>query len=184
VELIFILAIILFEVILIHLFEVVEVVRAFRIDTFVEDEVLPLFLWDEGVAAVRAAQLHGREAAFSRGEPGVTDLAQHLSFGAVVFVEVRHGRIAAGTRAVLRDVTFGAAVYGANLFAIAFFDVGDEFLVSPSLSEVGDEGELVNLELLVFRGMGIIKGPLFEWDVSADKADQPAVLLVKVLNKL
>ena len=60
-ELIFIPAIIFFEVILIHLFEVVEVVRAFRIDTFVEDEVLPLFLWDEGVAAVWAAQLHGSD---------------------------------------------------------------------------------------------------------------------------
>ena len=180
---IFILAIILFEVILIHLFEVVEVVRAFRIDAFVEDEVLPLFLWDEGVAAVRAAQLHGREAAFSRGEPGVTDLAQHLPFGAVVFVEVGHGCVTAGTGAVLWNVALRAAVYGTDLFAIAFFDVGDEFPVSPSLPEVGDEGELVNLELLVFWGMGIVKSPLFKRDISADKINQPAVLLVKRLNE-
>ena len=183
-ELIFILAIILFEVILIHLFEVVEVVRAFRIDTFVEDEVLPLFLWDEGVAAVRAAQLHGREAAFSRGEPGVTDLAQHLPFGAVVSVEVRHGGITARAGAVLWDVAFRAAVYGADLFAIAFFVVRDKFFISPVLPEVSDQRKLVDLELLVFGGMGIIKSPLLERDVSADEHDQPAVLLVKVLNKL
>jgi hypothetical protein len=31
--------------------------------------------------------------------------------------------------------------------------------------------------------MGIIKGPLFQRDVSADKVDQPAVLLVKRLNE-
>ena len=73
---------------------------------------------------------------------------------------------------------------GADLFAIAFFDIGDELLISPALAEVGDERELVNLELLVFRGMGIIESPLFEWDISADEVDQPAVLLVKVLNKL
>lgn len=30
--------------------------------------------------------------------------------------------------------------------------------------------------------MRIIKGPLFEWDISADKANRPAVLLVKILN--
>ncbi len=183
-ELVFILAIILFEVILIHLFEAVEVVRAFRIDAFVEDEVLPLFLWDEGVAAVRAAQLHGREAAFSWGEPGVTDLAQHLPFGAVVSVEVRHGGITARAGAVLWDVAFRAAVYGADLFAIAFFDVGNELPVSPALAEVSDERQLVSLEFLVFWGMGIIESPLFEWNVSADKHDQPAVLLIKVLNKL
>ena len=39
------------------------------------DEVLALFLWNKGAAAVGAAELHGREAVFSRGEPGVTDLA-------------------------------------------------------------------------------------------------------------
>ena len=183
-ELIFILAIILFEVIPIHLFEVVEVVRAFRVDTFVEDEVFPLFLWDEGVAAVRAAQFHGREPAVLRGEPGIAYLAEDLAFGAVVFIEVRHGGITAGTGAVLGDVAFRAAVDRADLPAIALFDVGNEVFVSPVLAEVGDEGELVNLELVVFRGKGIIKGPLFEWDVSAYEVDQPAVLLVKVLNKL
>ena len=161
-----------------------EVIGAPGVDTFVEDEVLSVLLGDEGVAAVGAAQFHGGEAASSRGEPGVTDLAQHLPFGAVVFVEVGHGCVTAGTGAVLWNVALRAAVYGTDLFAIAFFDVGDEFPVSPSLPEVGDEGELVNPELLVFRGMGIIKGPLFERDVSADEADQPAVLLVKVLNKL
>ena len=55
-ELVFILAIILFGVIPVHLFEVVEVVRAFRIDAFVEDEVLAAFLGNQSVPTVRTAQ--------------------------------------------------------------------------------------------------------------------------------
>ena len=161
-ELIFILAIILFEVILIHLFEIVEVVRAFRIDTFVEDEVLPLFLWDEGVATVRAAQLHGREPAVPRGESGIAYLAEDLAFGAVVPVEVWHGRVTARAGAVLRDIAFRAAPDGADLLAIAFFDVGNELPVSPALAEVSDERQLVSLEFLVFWGMGIIESPLLD----------------------
>jgi hypothetical protein len=33
-----------------------------------------------------------------------------------------------------------------------------------------------------FRQVGIIKGPLFKRDISANKTYQPAVLLVKLLN--
>ena len=170
-ELIFILAIILFEVILIHLFEVVEVVRAFGIDAFVENEVLTLFLWDEGVAAVGAAQLHGREPAVPRGESGIAYLAEDLAFGAVVPVEVWHGRVTARAGAVLRDIAFGAAVHRPDFLSVAFFEMGDKLLVGPALAEVGNKRERIDLELLVFLGMGIIKGPLFEGYVSADKAD-------------
>ena len=183
-ELVFVFAIVFCKVLLINLFEVAEIIGAFGIDTFMYDEVLALFLWNKGAAAVGAAELHGREAVFSRGEPGVTDLAQHLPFGAVVSVEVRHGSITAWAGTVLWDVAFRAAVYGADLFAIAFFDVGNELPVSPALAEVSDERQLVSLEFLVFWGMRIIESPLFEWNVSADKHDQPAVLLIKVLNKL
>ena len=61
--------------------------------------------------------------------------------------------------------------------------VRDKLFISPVLTEVSDKGEFVDLELLVFWGMGIIKGPLPKGDVSAYEVDQPAVLLVKVLNK-
>ena len=32
-------------------------------------------------------------------------------------------------------------------------------------------GKLIYFKLLVFGRMGIIKGPLFEWNISADKVD-------------
>ena len=56
-------------------------------------------------------------------------------------------------------------------------------MLSPVLTKVSDKGEFVDLELLVFWGMGIIKGPLPNGDVSAYEVDQPAVLLVKKLNR-
>ena len=43
VELIFILAIVFCEICLFHLFEVMEIVRAFGIDTFMNDKVLAVF---------------------------------------------------------------------------------------------------------------------------------------------
>lgn len=181
-EFVFIFAVAVLKVFFINPFEVVEIIGAFGIDTFMYGEVLPLFLWDEGVAAVRAAQLHGREPAVPRGESGTAYLAEDLAFGAVVPVEVWHGRVTARTGAVLRDTAFRAAVYRPDLLPVAFFEIGDKLLVSPALAEVGNKRERIDLELLVFRGMGIIKGPLFEGDVSADETDQPAVLLVKVLN--
>ena len=63
-EFIFIFAIILSKIFLIHLFQVVEVVRAFRIHAYVKNEVFAFFLWDEGIATVRTAQFYRGEAAF------------------------------------------------------------------------------------------------------------------------
>ena len=57
----------------------------------------------------------------------------------------------------------------ADLLAIAFFVVRDKFFISPVLPEVSDQRKLVDPELLVFGGMGIIKSPLLERDISADK---------------
>jgi len=68
------------------------------------------------------------------------------------------------------------------LLTITLFVVRDKFFISPVLAEVGDQWKFINFELLVFRKMGIIKSLLFERDVSAYEVDQPAVLLIKVLN--
>lgn len=181
-EFIFVLAVILFEVFLIHLFQVVEVVGAFGIDTLVDDKVFPVFFGNEGISAVRAPQLHGREAAFGGGKPGGTDLAEELAFGAVILVKERFRGVTAWAVAVVRNIAFRAAADGADFFAVALFVVWDEFFVSPVLAEVGDQREFIDFELLVLWGMGIVKSPLFKRDVSANEVNQPAVLLIKILN--
>ncbi len=51
-----------------------------------DDEVFPVFLWNKGISTVRAAELDGGKTAFFRGEPGITDLAENLSFGTIILV--------------------------------------------------------------------------------------------------
>ena len=149
-EFIFVLAVILFEVFLIHLSEIVEIIRTFGIDALVDDKVLPVFFGNEGISAVGTAQLHGREAAFSRRKPGSADLAEELASGAVILVKEWLWGITTWTGAVVRDVTFRTATDRAYFFTITLFVVWDEILESPVLTEVGNERELINLELLVF----------------------------------
>ena len=181
-EFIFVFAVILFEVFLIHFFEVMELVRAFGIDTLVDDKVFAVFFWNKSIPAVGTAQFHGGEAAFIRREPGGADFAEELAFGTIVLYRKGFGALHRGAGTGVWDITFGPAADRADLLAIAFFVVRDKFLVSPVLSEIGNKGELINLELLVFWGIGIIKSPLPEGDISADEVNQPAVLLIKILN--
>ena len=119
--------------------------------------------------AVRAAQLQGREAALGRREPGGTNFAKELPFGAVIPVEKRLWSLTAGTGTFIRDVAFRAAADRTDLLTITFFVVRDEILISPVLAKVSDQREFINLEFLIFWRMGIIESPLLERNVSADK---------------
>ena len=154
---------------MVNFLQVVKIVRAFGVDAFMEDEVFPFFFWDKGIAAMWAAQFQAGETAFLRGEPGGADFALQLSFGTVVPVEVGFWRITAGAAAVIGDIAFRTASDRADLLSVTLFKVRDEVFVVPVLSEVGNEREFVNLELLVFWGMRVIKSPLLERDVSADE---------------
>ena len=148
-----------------------------------DDKVLPVFLGNQRISTMGTAQFHGGKSAFPGREPCGTDLAEKLSSGTVVPVKEWFGGITAGAGAVIRDVALRAPADRTDFPAVAFFIVRDEIFVSPVLPEVGNKREFVNPELLVFGGMGIIKSPLLKRDVSADKTEQPAVLLVKRLNE-
>ena len=173
-ELVFVFAVVFLQILFVNLFEVVQVVGAFGIDTFVEDKVFAVLFGNQRMVAVGTAQLQGRKTAVLWGEPGTTYFAEYLSFGTIVFVEVWHRRITARTGAVFGDIAFRAAVYGLDLLSIAFLDIVDEFLVSPALTEVSDKWQFICLEFLVFGGMGVIMCPLPEGDISTDKVYQPA----------
>lgn len=51
------------------------------------------------------------------------------------------------------------------------FLVRDKVFIVPVLPKVCDKREFINLKLLVLRGMGIIKDPLLEWNISANKVN-------------
>lgn len=171
-ELVLVLAVVFSKVLLIDLFEVVEVVGAFWVDAFVEDEMLPVLFGSQGVAAVGAAEgIAFGEAVVIRGEVGIADLALDLAFGTIVAIEVGLGSLAVRAGAVLWDVTFLTPGHRIDLPAILVLKVGDKELPVPLCLMGVYPGELICLELLVFGGMGVIESPLFERNVSADKHD-------------
>ena len=55
-EFIFVFTVILVEMLFINLFKVVQIIRAFRIHTFMDDEMLAIFFVNETVIAMRAFQ--------------------------------------------------------------------------------------------------------------------------------
>ena len=85
-ELVFILTIVLIEVFFINFTKIVKIVRAFGIHTFMDDEMFPVFLWNKGIPTVRATKLYRGKAAFFRRKSGITDLAENLSLGTIIFV--------------------------------------------------------------------------------------------------
>jgi hypothetical protein len=90
VKLIFVLAIIFGKVFFINLFEIVEIVRTFRIYTFMDDKVFPVFLANKGMLAMRT--LEGQlviKSVITGSECSLADLTQYLTCLAVIFVEIR-----------------------------------------------------------------------------------------------
>ena len=167
-EFVFIFTIILFEIVLIHLFQVVKIVRAFGVDTLMEDEVLSLFFSDEGVSAVRADKADGGRDLFAGNESLAADFALVLPVAAVIIVDVMVRSAAERTDGIFRDRSAITPLDGFHRSAILPEIVFEEEL--PVLFDEGfDNRELVDLEFLILRGVGIVKSPLLERDVSADE---------------
>lgn len=91
-----------------------------------------------------------------------------MPFGTIVLIKERHGSIASGAGAVIRDIAFGTSVDRFDLFAVFPFEIRDIVFIVPDFV-VDDLWELIDLEFLIFWGMGIIESPLSERDISADK---------------
>ena len=58
-EFIFVFAVIRVQILPFHFFKIVEIVRAFGIDTFVYAEKLAVFLGNQGIAAMRTGKSDG-----------------------------------------------------------------------------------------------------------------------------
>ena len=90
-QLVFVFAVFFLKVILVYLLQVMEIVRALRVDTFVDDEVFTVLLAGKGVRTVRAFQgkLFGKTVLI-RGKPSAADLAQELQKGQVQSSGISH----------------------------------------------------------------------------------------------
>ena len=122
------------------------------------------------------------KAVFSGGKVGTADFAFELSGFTVIAVKIRLWGATGRAGAVFGNIAFLTAGNWLNLHVVALFKVREKELPVPFMLYDLDFWEFIHFEFLVFRGMGIIKGPLLKRNVSADEVDQPAVLLIKVLN--
>ena len=121
------------------------------------------------------------ETALIRREACSADLTQQLAGFAVVAIQVRLGSLTGRAGTILRNVAFGTALHRSDRLSVFPCVVTVKSLPVPVLVMVNDLWQLVHLELLVLGGMGIVEGPLLERNISADKVDQPAVLLIKMM---
>jgi hypothetical protein len=107
---------------------------------------------------LRCLKLFGK-AIFVRAKWSTTDFAEYLPFRAIVLVEIRHRSIAVRTGAFLRDITFGASVYGLNHLTVTELVVFQKPLIFNFLI-IDDIWENIGFEFLVLGRMAIIKSPL------------------------
>lgn len=87
----------------------------------------------------------------------------------VIAVKVRFWSIAGRTLTIVRDVAVLTSCNRSDLFLVFGLEVRDEKAPVPFILTKTDPGKFIGFELLIFRGMGIVKSPLFERDVFADK---------------
>ena len=153
-KLIFVFTILLFQVFLIDIFEVMEIVRAVDVNALVDDKVLTVLLVDQCITAMGTAQgiVFGK-AVLVRGEVGITDLALDLSLSPIVAVKIGHWSVTVGTGAVLRDIAFLMPGNRLDLLVVPVFKVGDEELPVPFALVELNFREFICFELLVLWGV-------------------------------
>ena len=169
------------QMVLINPGEVVKVEGTPGVDAFMDAEKLPVLIRDEGVAAVRAykAERRGDNLAGDKGLP--TDFALELPIAAIIIVEIVVRCPTKRTEGIFRDGFTIATLNGSDGFAVLPEIVFKEKL--PVLFDKGfNDRKFIYFEFLIFGRMGIIKGPLLEWNIFADKVQEPADSFVLFLN--
>lgn len=86
-ELIFVFAVIRIQIFPFHFFKIVEIVRAFGIDTFVYAEELAVFLGNQSIAAMRTGKPEWSGDVFAGAEGLPADFALVLAIATIVVVD-------------------------------------------------------------------------------------------------
>ena len=73
--------------------------------------------------------------------------------------------------AVLRNITFLASGNRFQGYVVAELVVNEKIVPVPVLLVTDDFWKYISFEFLVFRGVGIIKSPLLERNIFANKLD-------------
>ena len=114
-----------------------------------------------------------------------TDFTTYLtSLSAIIPGQIRFGSITGRAGAVIGYITFGSAEYRLYGFAVTLFVVRNEVIPFPILFMGNDAGKYIYFEFLIFRGMRIVKRPLFQRDISADKIQKLTDYFLLVFDKI
>lgn len=165
------------------LFEIMPVKGASVIDALMYAEMFPVFDRLESMPAVRALEFERCSHFLTIHEGLSADLAFELSTTTGIIIDILMWSAAERT-----DGIFGN---GTN-FAFLGFDGLDSFAIAeavvfvpelPVLFNKGfDDREPVGGKFLILGTVDFVMSPLPQWDVSADKENKPANLLILFLN--
>ena len=156
----------------VHFLQVVKIVWAFRVDAFMDDEVFAVLFVYQSIVTMRTAQgTDLGETVFLRREICFTNLALDLPFVTVITVKIRFRSIAERAGTVIWDVAFLTPCNRLDLNVISVFEVRDKQLPIPFMVVKFNLGEFVSFELLVLWRVRIVKSPLPERNISADKVN-------------
>lgn len=181
VEFVFVFPVGFLKVFLVNLLQVMQVVGALGVHTFMDGEVLAVFFRNKGMPAMGAEESYRGGNLFTGNKSLSTDFTKELPMATIIVVNVVVRSPAKRADGIIRDGFAIPALNRLHRLAIFPLEVFEEKL--PVLFDKGfDNGECIHLELLVFRGVRVIKSPLLKRDISADEVNQPTILLIKVLN--
>ena len=145
-----------------------KIVGALGVDTFVDDEVLPVFLMDQGMAAVGTFQYHWFTGMGAGLKILPTDFTLEFTAAAVVVIDVLMRGTADRTDRIFR-----------NGFSISTLNRADNLVITPFIISKQElpvllfknfnNRKFIHLKFLILGRMGVVKRPLFQGDVSADK---------------
>ena len=145
-----------------------EIVRTFRIDTFVYTEKLTVFLGNQGIGTMRASKSEGSCNNFTGRECLTTDFTLVLPIATIVVVDEMVGSTTQRTNGIFGNGFSVATLNRFNRLTILPLIVFEKKL--PVLLDKGfDNRKFINLKFLVLWRMGIIESPLFERNISANK---------------
>ncbi len=81
-----------------------------------------------------------------------------------------------------RDPAFTAPAYRFEFTSVVRALVFPPEGLTVLLLDRVDPGKFIRFELVVLRGMAVVKSPLLEWNIFGDKFEKHALLTIKIID--
>jgi hypothetical protein len=135
--------------------EGIQVIRTVFVDTFVDIEMLAVFLLNKGMTTVGTKQGYGLHIGFPFDKPVATDFAKQLATTTCIVVKVSMRGSTTGTHTIWRDRIFPTGIDGLEvlaMFGFVLFKQKDVVQLLPFF----DNRQFVNGMLIVLGASNIV----------------------------